>query len=207
MKVLLFGATGGTGQHVLAQALAQGHQVTAFVRDPARLTASPQRVVTGDVTEDTAGVAAAMRGQDAVISALGKGQSLKSGNLIVRSVRTIVPAMEAAGVRRLIFTSGFGLGDTYRDIPLLAKIFMRTMLRNLYADKAAAEEIIRGSTLVWTLVYPSGLTNGPRTGRYRAGEHLELHGMPRVARADVADFILKQLTDATYVRKGALVSS
>jgi hypothetical protein len=115
--------------------------------------------------------------------------------------------MEGGGVRRLIFTSAYGVGDTWRDVPLLPRTLMRLLFRDLYADKAAGEEHIRASGLDWTIVYTVTLTDGPRTGRYRAGERLALRGFPRVSRADVADFLVAQIEDRTYVRKGVLIGS
>jgi len=208
MKLLVLGATGGTGREVAAQALQAGHDIKVFVRDPTRLTITldRQHVITGSVTENQDALRDAMRGRDGVISALGAGNSLTSNGLIARSLPAIVQAMTSASVRRLIFTSAYGVGETWRDVPLLPRLLMRTLLRDLYADKAAGEEILRKSGLDWTLVYPVTLTNGPRTGRWRAGERLDLHGVPRISRADVAAFLLAQATDATYVRQGVLVS-
>jgi putative NADH-flavin reductase len=210
-RVLVLGATGRTGQQVVAQALEQGHAVTVFVRDPARLNAASERlaVVIGDVTRDSAALVEAVRDNDAVISALGVGDALKANGLIAGAVPTIVAAMQAAGVRRLIFTSAYGVAETIRDTPLIPRLLIRSLLKDLYADKNAGERELRriGGDIDWTLVYPTTLTNGPRTGRYRFGERLSLRGVPRVSRADVADFLLTQLLDRTYVNKGVLVSS
>lgn len=208
MKMFVLGATGGTGREVVAQALDAGHDVTVLVRDPARLPAATLervRVFTGSVTDGESALAAAIRGQDAVISALGVGNSLKSGQLITRAVPAILQAMTSGGVRRLIFTSAYGVGVTWRDAPLVPRILMRTLLRDLYADKAVGEAMIRTSALDWTLVYPVTLTNGPRTGRYRYGERLSLSGVPSISRADVAEFLLTQLDDTRFVKKDVLV--
>lgn len=187
----------------------QGHEVTALVRSPQRLTAPPDRlrVLTGSVTEDGPALADAVRAQDVVISTLGVGSSLKSGGLIARSGPAIVRAMETQGVHRLIFTSAYGVGPTRRDVPLVPRLLMRLLFQDLYRDKETGEGDIRRSDLDWTLVYPVTLTDGPGTGRYRVGERLALHGIPRVARADVADFILTQTVDRTYSRNGVLISS
>ena len=83
---------------------------------------------------------------------------------------------------------------------------MRLLLRDVYADKSAGEEELHRSGLDWTLVYPVTLTNGPRTGRYRVGERLPLRGVPRIARADVAEFLLSQIGETNYLRRGVLVS-
>jgi putative NADH-flavin reductase len=209
MKLLVVGATGGTGRELVTQASRQGHDVTVLVRDPRRLARPDMRlrVVVGSLTEGGDVVAEAVRGQAVVISALGRRTSFKSGNLIARSMETLVPAMESLGVRRLILVSACGVGESGRHAPLLPRFMYRVLLRNIFADKQAGEDRVRRSTLDWTLVYPVALTNGSRTGQYRTGERLELHGiLPRISRADVADFILTQLDDPAYRRKIAVIS-
>jgi putative NADH-flavin reductase len=193
----------------VSQALARGDQVTVFVRHPERLTERSERlrVVTGSVPEDAAALGSAMAGQDAVISALGVGNSFRSGGLISRSVPAIVQAMRQQGVRRLVFTSAYGVGETFRDVPIVPRIFIRLLLRDIYADKQAGEQALRRSELDWTIVHPTTLADGPRTGRYRVGERLALRGFPRISRADVADFLLAQTDDRTFLRKGVLISS
>jgi len=208
MKILVLGATGATGRQIVEQALERAHQVAAFVRDPGKLAIGNDRlrVITGSISDDTRALTEAVRGQNAVISALGVGNSLKSSDLISRSMRAIVPAMESQGVRRLLFVSAFGVGETRRDVPLLPRIAQRLLLADVFADKEAGEDYLRRSSLDWTLIYPAILTNGPRTAKYRVGERLELHGLPKISRADVADFVLSQIEDATYLRKGVLIS-
>jgi putative NADH-flavin reductase len=209
-KLLVLGASGLTGHHIVAEALAQGYEVTAFVRSPDKLTARGDRlhVATGNTVDDPASVMRAMDGQDVVISAIGAGKSFKAAGLIERSMRNVVAAMEAEGVRRLIWTSAFGVGDTRRDTPLLPKIFMSTLLRGIYADKRASENFLRQRNLDWTLVCPTGLSNAPGNGRYHAAERLDLRGVfPTVPRADVAKFIVTQIEDRTYLNKEVLVSS
>ena len=208
-KVLVLGATGATGQQLIAQALEQGHTVTALVRDPRRLaiTSDRLRVLTGNLLGDDLALTTAAHEQDVVISTLGVGKSFQSGGLIARSMPRIVRAMEEQGVHRLIVTSAFGVGATRRDVPLVPRIFIRLLLQDIYRDKEAGEATLQGSSLDWTVVYPAGLVDGPATGLYRAGERLPLRGFPRIARADVAGFLLAQIDDRTYVRKGVLVSS
>ena len=207
-KLLILGATGGTGQQLLTQALEAGHEVTGFARSFAQTPVQHERLhlVAGSVTDDGAMLAHAVRGQDAVISALGRGKSFKSASLIQRSVPAIVSAMQTHGVRRLIFTSAFGVRDTLQDAPLFSRLMFHLLLSDIYADKAVGEELIRGSDLGWTLVQPALLTNGPLTRKYRVGEHLQLRGMPKISRADVAHFILSQLDDSAYMRKVALIA-
>lgn len=207
-RVLVLGATGGTGQQVVSQALQRGLDVTVLVRSPQRLAVRPERlrVLTGSVPDDAAALAEALRAQDVVISTLGVGSSLKSAGLIARCVPAIVRGMKSHGVRRLIFASAYGVGATRSQVPLLPRILMRLLFRDIYADKEAGEAELRRSGLEWTIVYPVTLTNGARVGRYRVGERLPLRGFPTVSRADVADFLLTQVEDRTYVGKGVLIS-
>jgi putative NADH-flavin reductase len=209
MKLFVLGATGPTGLQIVRQALAQGHEVTAFVRDPARLPITDRnlKVVTGALPGDARALAEALRGRDAVISSLGLHNALRSYGFMERSLRLLVPAMEREGVRRLIVVSANGVGDTHRHAPLLPRIMYRLLLADIFADKKAGEDIVRASGLDWTFAYPTLLTNGPRTGNYRAGERLELKGMPKISRADVADFVLRQLKDPAFVKKGAVISA
>ena len=208
-KMLVLGATGGTGREIVAQALRQGHEVTALIRRPehdARLPAGV-RVLRGTVTDDTEALDAAVRGQEIVISALGVGKALRSGGLIARSAPLIVRAMGRQGLRRLIFMSAYGVGATWKDVPILPRMLMGMLFRDLYADKEIGEEAVRRSDLDWTLVYAVTLTNSPGAGRYRVGEQLRLRGFPTISRADVAEFILTQVEDRRYLRKGVLISS
>lgn len=207
-KLFVLGATGGTGRQVVSQALDAGHQVTAFVRHPDKMPIRHERLTltAGDVTAGGPALGDAVRGQDAVISALGRGTSFKADGLMQRAVPSIITAMRASDVRRLIFVSAMGVGDTSRDAPVIPRLFHRFLLRDIFADKRAAEELIGRSDLDWTIVHPTGLTNGPLTGAYRSGEHLTMRGFPTVSRADTAHFVLRQVEDGTFVRKVVIVS-
>jgi putative NADH-flavin reductase len=193
----------------LAQALTKGHTVTAFVRDPGRLANRDERVrvVAGDTTRDQPAIAEALRGQDVVVSALGRRATLSSDHLIERSMRMLVPAMERSGVRRLILLSAFGVGESRGDAPWIPRIMYRILLSDIFRDKLAGEKRVRQSSLDWTIVYPVLLTDGPLTHRYRAGERLELHGLPRISRADAARFILTEAENGGFVRRVVVVSS
>ena len=208
-KLIVFGASGATGRHVVAQALQKGHAVTAFVRNRESLSVASDRlqVVEGDVTKDDEALRSAMTGQDVVISTLGVGKSFKAGGLIAESGPRIVSAMGDQGISRLIFVSAFGVGETYRDVPLLPRVFMRLLLRDIYRDKSAGETAIRRSGLDWTIVYPTGLTNAPPSGTYRVGERLALHGFPTISRADLAAFLVQQIEDGSHSKKGVLISA
>jgi len=208
MKLLVLGGTGGTGKQIVVQALEAGHEVTVLARDRAKVGPDhPQlRVIVGDL-QNGAVLADAMRGQDAVISAIGRGYSFKSEHLIERTVPGILAAMKAAGVRRLLFTSAVGVGASFADAPLMPRLFFRTLLRGIYADKLIGDQLIRQSGLDWTIVQPSQMTDGPLTRTYRSGERLAMSGMPKISRADVAHFLLNAAGDTAAVGKTLLVSN
>ena len=205
MKVLVFGATGASGRHTVAQAIGAGHQVSAFARDPS-VSIGGARMVYGDAT-DPAAVAAALEGQQAVVSTLGLRKAFKSGGLIERSFAAIVPAMERAGVRRLVVMSALGVGDTRGQAPWFPRLMYRVLLDDIFGDKAAGERIVQASTLDWTLVYPPLLTDGPLTKAYRVGETLALSGMPRISRADVAHFMVLALAAPHWIGRRVIVST
>jgi putative NADH-flavin reductase len=159
-------------------------------------------VVAADATADDERATDSVRGHDAVISALGRGRSLRSLGLMAAATRRILPAMQQAGVGRLVFLSAFGVGGTAPQAPWTFQLMFRLMLADIYADKAAAEAMVRESGLSWTIVAPVILTNGVATGRYRVGEQLAVPNFARIARADVAEFMLRSLNDpASFHRR------
>lgn len=206
MKTLILGSTGGTGQQLIKQALEQHHEVTALVRDTSKLTISQENltVVKGDALDRNV-LLKAVEGKDAVLSALGVGKSLNPKGLIANAAGLLIAAMNATGVKRLIFLSAFGVGETYRQASFIQRIIFSTFLRKMYADKVKGDDQIRNSNLGWTLIYPVLLTDKPGTGNYKAEEALPMKGMPKISRADVADFMLKQLKDNTFLRKPVVV--
>ena len=206
MKLLILGATGPTGRHLLDQALNAGHDVTALVRSASRLTITHPRLtaVIGDATERTI-LENALRGREAVLSALGAGNS-PSSDIASRAVAVLVPALKAQSVGRLIFLSAFGVGDSFRQASLIQKLVYKTLIRLIFADKVKADSMLRESGLDWTLVYPTLLTNGPRTGKYRVGEQMAMQGMAKISRADVAEFMLAQLSTDRWIHRTAVIS-
>jgi putative NADH-flavin reductase len=204
MKVLVLGATGGTGSHVLRVALSAGHEVTVLVRDASTLDVTDGvRVLTGDATsaED---VRAAVAAQDAVLNAIGSRNIRHPVEVEVG--RALLPAMRDAAVDRLVVCSAFGVGDTQADANTLQRMFFHTVLGKVYAAKEVADAEVRTSGLDWTLVYPTRLTDDPATGSLATGERLPQGAGIHVTRADVARFMLAQLTDSTWSRKTVVVT-
>ncbi|HEV2779423.1 MAG TPA: SDR family oxidoreductase [Actinophytocola sp.] len=206
MKLIVFGATGTVGKHVVEQALRRGHEVTAFTRDAARITARHERlhVAQGDVA-DVDAVASAVAGHDAVIVTLGGG---RRGDVRAPGTLTIIKAMQRTGVRRLICQSTLGVGDSRGNLNFLWKrIMFGLLLRAAYADHVRQEEHVTRSGLDWTIVRPSAFTDGPRTGEYRRGfGQDDRSGSLKISRADVADFLVAQLTDTGYVHRTPAIS-
>jgi putative NADH-flavin reductase len=143
--------------------------------------------------------------KDAVLSALGSGKNLHS-DIISKAMPVLIGAMDHAHVRRLIFLSSFGVGETRKQAPLFGRIIFRLLLNHILLDKTKADFELKNSDLNFTLVYPTSLTNGKKTGKYRVGEKLSLPFFPRISRADVSDFMLSQLNDSRWIRKTAVVS-
>jgi putative NADH-flavin reductase len=208
MNLVVFGASGGTGQEIIKQALEQGHEVTAFVRDPKKLQIKDSRlhIIEGDALKDQPTIAVAIAAKDAIICALGVANSLRSAGLIAGGLAAIVPAAKKHGVRRLILISAFGVGESSRNAPLVPRLMYRLLLGDIYRDKKAGEDIVKVSGLDWTILHPVMLTTGPKTGTCRSGERLSLKGIPKISRADVAHFALTQLADKTFLRKTAVIS-
>jgi len=196
MRLTVFGATGGIGTEVVGQALARGHEVTAVVRDPARLavpSATALTVITADVMDPSA-IKPALDGADAVASALGPRRG-GPPNILTDSMQSILSAMDATGVRRLIAVSASGFfveeGEGFVT-GKIAKPILRRTLRNNMIDTHQMETLITASLTDWTLMRPAQLTNAP--GRpYKTA--LDRYVGPRIARADAADAILNALSD------------
>ncbi|RUR79183.1 NAD(P)-dependent oxidoreductase [Chlorogloeopsis fritschii PCC 9212] len=201
MKILIFGSTGSIGRQLVKQALEQGYTVTAFARDPAKLDIKHAnlKIAQGDVM-DFISVEKAVQGQDAVLCAIGAG---RNGTIRSEGTRHIIRAMEKAGVRRLICQTTLGVGNSWGNLNFFWKYIMfGFLLRQAYADHVKQENYIKQSHLDWTIVRPGAFIDGNRTNNYR-------HGFPgtdkttklKISRTDVADFMLKQLTDDLYLHK------
>lgn len=200
MKLIIFGASGGTGLELVQQALAMGHEVAAFVRNSGQITLSHERLnlVQGDVLNSKE-VQCALKNQDAVICSLGAKATSKN-MLRATGTKIIIDSMEAAGIRRLVCLSALGCGESRALLPFHYKYFFcPVFLRHVYRDHEAQEKCVRKSNLDWTIIRPAALTDGQLTGSY-------LHGViaadkalkMKVSRADVAEFMLKQLNEKFF---------
>ena len=214
MRLVIFGPTGGTGRRLVERAIAEGHDVTAFVRDPSRITARHERldVVAGDAF-DPGRVRDAVASNEAVISVLGSRQPSNPlhprrpgdpDGVASAGSANIIAAMKEHGVRRFVCQTAWGVGESRQDPGFAGAFFMKMLvpplLRDEYADKEAQEKLVRQSDLEWVIVRPMILTNGSWTNDYRTGVDLKPGLRPYISRADVADFLMRQLTDDTFVR-------
>lgn len=201
MKIAVFGGSGRTGVHIVEQALAQGHHVTALVRDPNKLPIKHTNltVIQGDALNADQ-VAATIKGADAVISALGPTKTSPK-DLLSASGQNIINAMKKHSVKRFIGESGAGVvlpedPQTFGSRVMGALVGM--MIKDVIADNRQQLAQLRASGLDWTLVRAPVLNNGPRTGNYNAGYQTMGPGA-KISRADIAEFMLKQTNDKTYV--------
>lgn len=208
MKIVVFGASRGTGREIVEQALEAGHIVTAFVRSPEKFMLKHPNLTQfkGDSMNATA-VERAIAGQDAVISALGPTRPPVPG-MMEASAKNIVTAMKKHGVRRLISTTGAGVRQP-EDQPKLSdhviSVLLNLLAKSVVLDSAANVRVIRDSDLDWTVVRFPRLVDGARTGKARAG-YVRKDSSTQLSRADAADFVLKELVENKWLRKLPLVS-
>jgi putative NADH-flavin reductase len=215
MRLVIFAATGGIGRHLLDQALAAGHDVTAVARNPRGLPAGV-RTVTADLAHpDPVALAAAVAGADAVLSGLGPRNPRADAGITSRGTRAIVAAMQASHVRRIVVVSAAPVGtvpspgrpnppkhdpgDGFFMRHLGARI-ARTLFRAHYADLAVMEDVLAGSGLDWTVSRPPKLTDKPLTGVYRTADGQNVRGGFSVSRADVAHHMLRMLDQPGTVK-------
>lgn len=208
MKLTIFGATGSIGKSVVRQALTAGHSLTVFTRDPAKLSELGDKltIVEGDILDDAA-VRRAVAGADAVLVTLGQPPTSKTP-LREMGTGTIIRAMEAEGVKRLACLSALGVAESRGILPALYRyLIIPVLLRRVYADHEKQEQLVRQSSTDWVLIRPGSFTKGPRTGNYRHGfASVDSTLRFKISREDVADFLLKQITDDTYLHQSPALS-
>lgn len=208
MQVIIFGATGSLGSHILQQALAKGYTVRAFTRNVGKLIGinNPNlEVIQGDVSNFDE-VYKAISGVDAVLCALGDGAK---GNVRASGTQNIVNAMEAAGVDRLVCQTTLGVGDSWANLNFFWKhIMFGFLLKKAFQDHELQEVVINRSQLDFTIVRPSAFTNGPSTRDFKVGfDHTRRKLSLKIPRADVAYFIVEQLRSQQFIKKTISISN
>jgi putative NADH-flavin reductase len=215
MKLTVVAATGGIGRQIVTQAVAAGHDVTAVVRNPARVTADVRTVQVDMAAADPIALESAIGGSDAVLSCLGPRTRTEAG-VVAPGARSVIEAMSATGVRRIVVVSAAPVGTVpspgrpnppkhdpgegfvmrYVLTPTIKKV-----LRGNYRDLALMEDLLRDSRLDWTVVRPPRLTDTPLTGKYRTAAGRNLRRGVRVSRADVAHYMLRVLDEQETIRQ------
>jgi putative NADH-flavin reductase len=211
MKIALFGASGATGRLLTERCLVAGYEVTALVRRPAEFAFAGQVRVVEGTAFDAAAVRQTVAGADVVLSALG-ARSLRKEDVLERAVPLIVAAMKEAGVRRIIVLGSAGaLSDSLKKQPAWRRWFVQKIVYNTFLKWAVASQVdqwkvLSASGLDFTMVMPPMLLNSSGRGTYRIdGEALPRHGS-RIAREDVADFMMAQIEGVEWVRKAVYVA-
>ncbi|MDQ0472149.1 NAD(P)-dependent oxidoreductase [Labrys wisconsinensis] len=208
MKILILGATGGTGRLIVGAAAAGGHEVVALVRSKAKAAGLVGATLVEGDARDEAALSRAIAGCDAVVSALGTAVSpFRKVTLLSTATRALVAVMERQGVRRLVCITGMGAGDSRGHGGFFYdRLFQPLLLRQVYEDKDRQEAAIQSSQLDWIIVRPTVLNDEPARGRVRALTDLTgVHG-GRIARADVADFVVQQLAADTWLHRTPLIT-
>jgi putative NADH-flavin reductase len=209
MKITIFGATGKVGRHLVDQALERGDRVTAFVRDPSKLTTQRHerlKVVQGNV-QNPKDVEQAVAGTDAVLSALGQTKT-SSKDVLTEGIKNIVAAMNKHGVRRLVSLTGAGVRDPKDEPKLVDRVIgslLKLLQRDLLEDAVGAARVIQESDLDWVIVRAPVLNEAEKKGEYRVG-YVGKESGTRLSRADLAGFMLEQTTDDTYLHQAPMVS-
>jgi len=208
MKIAIFGATGTIGRLAVTRMIEDGHQVTAFARHPEKLALRDENLTlfAGDATDRDA-VFAAVEGQDAAVITIGAGMSRK-GTVRSDATLNVIQAMQAQGVRRLICQSTLGAHESWSNLNFFWKrIMFGALLAPVFRDHELQEMLVRASGLDWTIVRPSAFTDAPVQGPFkeavRPGDRaLRL----KIPRAEVAEFLRRQLSDARYLRRAVGIS-
>jgi putative NADH-flavin reductase len=207
-RVLIIGASKGIGLDTTRQALEAGHHVRAFARSADRISLSSSKLekMPADALESK-DVEAGLNGVDVVIQCLGVGLADLFGpvQLFSKATGVLVEAMTALGVSRLVCVTGFGAGDSRSSISCLQRIPFQLVFGRAYEDKSLQERLIKESLLEWTIVRPGILTRGPKTRRYKILVNPSQWRNGNISRSDVADFLVRQIDDRTYVGKAPVL--
>ena len=206
MKVLVVGAAGKTGRAVVEQAVAAGHEVTAFVHSAEGYAVPGVAVRAGDASDATA-MGAAVAGQDAVIDTVGGKTPYRRTTLETSVAEAIVAAMQRQGARRLVVTSSIGVGDSSRNTTPPVKVVVATFLRGSTRDKAGMESAVRVSGLDWIITRPAVLNDKPATGDVRVLSAESGEKAAAITRADLAVFLVAQLTSDDHLHQAVTLAN
>ncbi len=210
MKITVFGATGDTGKQIVEQALTAGYEVVAYARNTSKLNVSHEHltVIQGELYDETL-IETAVKGADAVLSALGPRGGSKNKPL-TQGMQNIIGAMKKQGVRRLIVTSTLSAKDSKDKPDFRTKVMVnlvKTTMHMAYEDIVNVAETVRASDLEWTIVRLALLTNKPKSGKVKVGYVGTGKVGTKISRADIADFMLKQIEDTKYLREAPAISN
>jgi putative NADH-flavin reductase len=208
MKILIIGATRGIGAELLPQALEAGHDVTVLARNPGKInvTHAKLNILKGDILDATS-VSAAVQNQDTICVTIGVPITFKPVTVFSEGILQVLHAMQRHQGQRLICVTGIGAGDSKGHGGFLYdRIFKPLLLKTIYADKDIQEDAIRKSDIDWVIARPAGLTNGPKTRKYRVLTNLNGVTSGRISRADVADFIIREISEKKYTGQTPLLT-
>jgi len=207
MKVAIFGATGKTGRELVKRALDKGHTVTVFARDPAHMHEKGVvlKVVSGDVN-DSGSVEMCVKGQDAVICALGSKDLFRNSKIRTNGTINIIKAMKKLGVQRLVVMSAMGVGESWGALSLMNKLFFSLLMPAAREDHESQESEVKASGLEWTIIRPSALKDTPHTGIYLVGENIRAK-TSQISRGDVADLMLQVVETKAYTHSAVTITN
>jgi uncharacterized protein YbjT (DUF2867 family) len=209
MRIVVLGATGGTGRLVIEQAVARGHEIVAYVRRPEVLaTSTGLTVVQGELSNIKA-LQAALDGADAVLCCLGTHEK-RNVDLMQKSLPLIIRAMQGARVFRLVLMSAYGVGDTAHSASFIARFAYKTLVASVYQDKERSEAMLLNTNIKWTVLYPVILTDGPLLddAEVRPVTNVrKVSGLPKISRANVARVMLDAAEDDQTIGQRILISS
>lgn len=206
MKILVIGAGGRTGRAVVEQAVAAGHEVTAFVHKANEYNVTNVRVVEGNAA-DSAVMDAAVPGQDAVMDTIGGKTPYKDTTLESSAASTIITAMQRNGVRRLVVSSMLGVGESKANAPIFVRLLVATFLRGANKDKAAMESAVKSSGLDWVILRPAILTDDSATGNVRVFNAETGGKAHKIMRADLASFMLARISGSEYLYQAVTIAN
>lgn len=210
MRIVVFGATGGAGKQLVMQALATGYDVVVYARNPSKLNISHEHltVIQGELS-DAALIETAVKNAGAVLSALGPRGGSKNKPL-TQGMQNIIAAMKKQGISRLIVTSTLSAKDTKDKPDFKTKALVnlvKTTMHAAYEDIVDSAETVRASDLEWTIVRLASLNNKPKSGKVKVGYVGTGEVGMSISRADIADFMLKQIEDTKYLREAPAISN